>query len=439
MNYLNRNRYKIVLINHSFQVNYFSRRWKLFSESHPEFDVYLLAPNKFEWYSEKKYNYGSTNSLEGKEKEEGNFHVRLFRMKMIPHKGWTSPDFKHLFHEINPDIVYHIGTHNQESLYQVTKLLVKDFPHVKRIAFSMRGPALNLKKPKIRLSSPSSIARRIMYYRHKYVLNYIQRHIDAFFCHYPDAMNCFREEGYLGSLYMQTQVGVNLEWFHEDAQARSEIREKYNLGTSFVFGSASRFTSDKGLDDILKALPANGDWKYLMMGKGSQEDTDRLKTLIERRGLQDKVIMTGFVDWYDMTKYWNAVDCAIHVPRTTPWWEETFSLSVIQAMITKKPIIGNTSGSVPYQIGPDAICVDEGDVKALSSKIQWVLDNQNCLSELGEKMYERALQFSVQHLNDVFYYTLIEDVIPGNYDAKKIDMTTYKPLIVKRDEGIVDC
>ncbi len=431
MRSLSHNHYTIVLINHSFQINYFSRRWKLFSESNPDFDVYLLAPTKYEWYSEKGYNYGSSSTLEGKEKEEGNFHVRLFRIKEIPHKGWTSPDFEFLFREINPDIVYHIGTHNQESLYQVTKLLVKKFPHVKRIAFSMRGPALNLKRPKISLISFSSIARRIMYYRHKYVLNYIHNHIDAFFCHYPDAIDCFRAEGYSGPLYMQTQVGVNIEWFHEDALARKEIREKYNLGDSFVFGSASRFTTDKGLDDIINALPIDGDWKYLMMGKGSQVDIDRLKALVEKRGLQNKVIMPGFVDWYDMAKYWNAVDCAIHVPRTTPTWEETFSLSVIQAMITKKPIIGNTSGSVPYQIGPDAMCVNEGDIQALNLKIQWVLDNQSCLSEIGEKMYERALQFSVQHLNDLFYDTLIEDVIAKKYDSNKKDMTIYKPLIIK--------
>lgn len=428
MNASHINRYTIILINHSFQINYFSRRWKLFSESHPDFDVYLLAPSKYEWYHEKKYNYGSSTTLEGKEKEEGNFHIRLFRMKQNSYKGWTSPDFEDLFREISPDIVYHIGTHNQESLYQVTKLLVTKFPHVKRIAFSMRGPAISLKKPMVRISAPFSIARRIMYYRHKYVQSYIHSHIEAFFCHYPDAINCFRLEGYSGPLYMQTQVGVNLEWFHEDNQARKQIREKYNLGNSFVFGSASRFTADKGLDDILNALPKDGNWKYLMMGNGSQEDVDRLKSIVEKKNIKDKVIMTGFVDWYDMKKYWNAVDCAIHVPRTTPWWEETFSLSVVQAMITKKPIIGNTSGSVPYQIGPDAICVKEGDIQELKSKIQWVLDNQNGLSEIAEKMYERALQFTVQHLNDMFYDTLVEDIIPGKYDINKIDMTTYKPL-----------
>ena len=143
---------------------------------------------------------------------------------------------------------------------------------------------------------------------------------------------------------MQTQVGVNEEWFHEDNEARKEVREKYNLGDAFVFGSASRFTPDKGIDDILNALPKEGNWKYLMMGKGSEEDNKRLSDLIEKNGLSEKVIMTGFVDWYDMAKYWNAVDCAIHVPRTTSHWVETFSLAAVQPQITKKPVIGNTSG-----------------------------------------------------------------------------------------------
>ena len=201
-----------------------------------------------------------------------------------------------------------------------------------------------------------------------------------------------------------------------------EIRDKYNLGDSYVFGSASRFTPDKGIDDILSALPKEGNWKYLMMGTGSEEDLNRLKRLVEANGLQDKVIMTGFVDWYDMTKYWNAVDCAIHVPHTTPKWVETFSLSVIQPQITRKPIIGNDSGSVPYQIGFKDMIVPEGDVKALSDKISWVLYNQTEAKHIGEKMYDRVHNsFTVEHLNDLFYATLM-DILKGVYDEGKVDM-----------------
>lgn len=60
---------------------------------------------------------------------------------------------------------------------------------------------------------------------------------------------------------MQTQVGVNGEWFHEDSAARIEIREKYAIpDNTYVFGSATRFTQDKGVDTILEALSSDGDF-----------------------------------------------------------------------------------------------------------------------------------------------------------------------------------
>lgn len=420
---------KIIIINHSFQVNYFTRRWKLFADKYKDFDVTLLAPNEYSWYAGKGYTYGKAKKITGKEVNEDNFHIRLFKIKNKSHIGWTSPDFEKLFNEIQPDIVYNIGTHDQESLYQILQILKKKHPNTKRIAFSMRGPAHNIK----RTVGPCSIIRKIireyLYRRRISRLKYVNANVDAFFCHYPEAVSCFRKEGYTGPIYMQTQVGVNEEWFHEDKEARDMIRNKYNINDStFVFGSASRFTKDKGLDDIINALPTEGDWIYLMMGTGAETDVERLKNLISERGLQEKIIMPGMIDWYEIAKYWNAVDCAIHVPRTTEKWVETFSLSAIQPQITKKPVIANTSGSVPYQIGFEELIVPEGNIEALHDKIIWALNNRDEIKKIGNKLYERTHNgFEIQHLNDTFYDTIVEDIMTGSYDKNKIDMVTYKP------------
>lgn len=420
---------KIILINHSFQINYFSRRWQLFAQKHQDFDVTLLAPTEYSWYASKGYTYGKSKTLFGKVLDDGNFHIRLFRIKNKAHVGWVSPDFASLFKEIQPDIVYHIGTHDQESLYQVLHILKKNHPNTKRIAFSMRGPAHNIKRTYGQCSFLRKMARKYFYQRRLSHLQYINANVDAFFCHYPDAVDCFRKEGYAGPIYMQTQVGVNEEWFHENTEARAEIRKKYNIDEhTYVFGSATRFTPDKGLYDIINALPIDGDWKYLMMGTGSDAEVEQLKDLISKRGLQAKIILPGMIDWYEMAKYWNAVDCAIHVPRTTEKWVETFSLSAIQPQITKKPIIANTSGSVPYQIGYDELIVPEGDVEALHKKILWALNNREEAKKFGLKLYTRTHNsFEIQHLNDMFYDTLVEDVLTGSYDINKMDMVTYKP------------
>ena len=42
-------------------------------------------------------------------------------------------------------------------------------------------------------------------------------------------------------------------------------------------------------------------------------------------------------------------------------------------------------------------------------------------------MQKRAQKcFSIMHLNDIFYDTIMEDVLYGKYDENKIDMTLYK-------------
>ena len=415
---------KIVLINHTFQINYFSRRWKLFADSYPDVEVYLLAPSRFKWYG-KGYSFGNDAVRESEEYDEGNIHRRVYRVK--DHNwGWTSPDFRTLFKEIQPDIIYYLGFHTQLSLAQVIHIKNRVVPNAKMLAFSMRGPYHDLHLKIKGLPVIKKITRTASYLISKRILSIVNHNCDAIFCHYPDALDCFRKEGYKGPIYMQTQVGVNTEWFHPDEDARKEIREKYSLGNSYVFGSATRFTRDKGIFEIIKALPKEGDWKFLMMGSGSQEQEKELREEIAKDGLQDKIILTGFVDWYDMAKYWNAVDCAVHVPRTTPTWIETFSLSVVQPMATKKPVIGNTSGSVPYQVGFNEMIVPEGDIKALHDKLKYALNNKEEMTKWGEKMYERTMRsFTVNHLNKLFYDTIVEDVLPGKYDLEKVDMTKY--------------
>lgn len=424
-------KFTLILINHSFQINYFSRRWELFAQRHPNVDVYLLAPSHYAWYTGKNHYFGENAAkiIDSFDFDKDNYHRRTYRMKNSKLLGFSSPDFKILIKEINPDVIYNIGTHNMRSLYQLLKIRDKYKIRSKIIAFSMRGPAMSLKLNLRKCSVKQKVARIISYNISKYYQNYIYDRIDAFFCHYPDAIDCFRKEGYNGPIYMQTQVGVNEEWFHEDEKARIDIRRKFAISEStFVFGSATRFSIDKGVDIILKALPEYGDWKYLMMGSGTDEEKERLHKIIKSRHLEDRVIETGMVDWYDIAKYWNAIDCAIHVPLTTPYWEETFSLSVVQPQITKKPIIGSTSGSVPYQIGYKEMIVPEGDISALHEIILWTMSHKEEVKIIGREMYERTHNsFEIHHLNDMFYDTLVEDILPCKYDIRKLDMVGYKP------------
>lgn len=412
----------IVLINHTFQINYYSRRWQLFAQSHPDVDVFLLTPSKFTWYKQKQYSYGSAKTIIGENKDVENFHIRVFRTKNS--YSWISDDFKPLLLDIHPDIVYHLGEEMQPSLLQIKRIVKKHLPSTRLILFTMMGPAspliLDLKPRPVK----AWLRKQFRYLAGSYIWRSIRDDYQAIFCHYPGAVDYLRGIGYQGNLYMQTQVGVNTEWFYPNSDFRKEIRNKYNISDDvYLFGSASRFSEDKGIDDILSALPKTGKWNYIMMGTGTESQVNHIKERIKELGLEDRIIMPGFIDWYEIAKYWNAIDCSIHVPRTTEHWVETFSLAVVQPMACKKPIIGNTSGSVPYQIGPSGLLVKEGDLEDLGKKIQWILEHKDEGVAIGEKMYERAIScFSIRHLNNLFYRTIIEDVMNDKYDRSKYDM-----------------
>lgn len=418
---------KIVMINHTFQQEQFCKRWRVLAEEHKDWDVTLLAPSEWTWGSGKAVTFGKVEKKNGYEFEHQNFRVKQIHIKNHKARSWTSKDMIEQLESIQPDCVYHIGSHTQESLMQILDYKKNKNPNLKVFAFSMRGPQQNVENIPNLMRHDKSIVKKCLrffqYYYEKSKVKKLNSLCDAVFCHYPDGMECFKKEGFDKPIFMQTQVGVDTEVFYPDANKRKLIREKYGIADDeYVFGSAVRFNPSKGVPKVLEALPNNGRWKYLLMGSGLPEEIDAIKALIKQRNIESKVILTGFIDWNSMAEHWNAVDCAIHYTQTTPTWIETFSLSLVQAMATGLPVIGSTSGSVPYQIGPDGIIVDENDTQDLANQINWVLNNQDAAKDIGEKLYRRTINsFSTNHLNNLFYRT-INNIIIGHYSAKDIDM-----------------
>ena len=108
-------------------------------------------------------------------------------------------------------------------------------------------------------------------------------------------------------------------------------------------------------------------------------------------------------------------------------------------MSTGLPIIGNTSGSVPYQLGNSGIIVPEGDIKTLQAQMKRLLDDPAEALRIGELMRQRALNcFDITHLTHCFYHT-IRDILDGKFDPQKMDSTNFNPCTweVRRNKSRV--
>lgn len=420
---------KIIMINHTFQQEQFSKRWKLLAEMHPDWDITLLAPYEYGWRNSSGLTVTDEKKNLGYQYDSKNFHVHTVRIKQGNARlglTWTSQEMIDYIDEHNPDIVYHIGAHTQESLMQILDYKKKKNPKLIVYAFSMRGPVQDISNiANLRREDKSTVKKMLRYGQEiflKQKLNKLNKYCDAVFCHYPDGKDSFRKEGYKGPIFMQTQVGVDIDVFYPDQEKRKAIREKYGLGDSFVFASAVRFIKGKGVLEMLDAFPVDGDWKYLLMGSGTESEVAAIREKIKERGIEDKVILPGFIEWKDMAAHWNAADCCVHFTQSTPQWVETFSLTLVQAMATKLPVIGSSSGSVPYQVGSDGIIVDEKDIARLHDELQWMVNHPEEAKSIGQKLYDRTVRsFSTKHLNNLFYAT-VTDLLNGVYDERKVDM-----------------
>lgn len=410
---------KLMVISHTFARKMLWKRWMLLAENYPDIDVTLIAPREWTDGNNSNYTFGTKMISYGEEYDSGNFHVRLVDMKFYGKIGWISKKLVSLIRKNKPDYIFHIGTHLQDSLYECIKVSRLFSRKTKVLVFSMRGPQHNLVKKK-----KSTFKQKLNHALLKHKLKVVRKKAAAIFCHYPDAKKLFLEEGFKQPIYIQTQVGVDTDVYCKNEEYRQLIRSKYNISDDcFVFASAVRMGADKGVPDIIESLPLEGNYKVMLMGSGNEQEMEIIKKAVEERGLAEKIIFTGFVNNEEMPKYWNAADCAIHIPRTTPQWVETFSLSVVQAMATELCVIGSSSGSVPYQIGPDGIIVQERDNKELTNRIIWAMNSPEQLKQIGIKMRERAEQcFSIKHLTKCLYIALT-DIEKGNICEEHLDMT----------------
>jgi glycosyltransferase involved in cell wall biosynthesis len=411
---------KILVISHVFGDRQLWKRWEMLADCFDDMNVTIVAPEVWENGTKEGYTFGASRKIEGRSYEKDRFSVELIDMRQGHFYFWISTKLPILVKKIKPDVILHIGTHTQDSLIE-TVIATKIFSRkTKIVAFSMRSSYLISERRNV-----NNWKGALVHILKQYKWKYIRKNVDTFFCHYPDAKKAFVEDGFDKPVYLHTQVGVDTDYYSFDAGQRKIIRKRFGIKDEFVFGSASRFHEEKGIFDVLDALPNEGNWKYLMLGSGTEEQENDLKNYIAKLGLEEKIILPGYITWDELPQYWSAMDCAIHVPRTTQRWMETFSLALVQAMSVGLPVIGNSSGSVPYQLGDDGIIVKEGDIKELREQIYRLMNNPIEAKKIGKLLRERAIScFGIKHLTKCFYH-IVKDILDDKYDLNKVDMACF--------------
>lgn len=143
----------------------------------------------------------------------------------------------------------------------------------------------------------------------------------------------------------------------------------------------------KDLNFLIKAIKKVSDTinvTLLIVGKGDQTEA---RKLIDSLEISNNVVFMGFVNDNSLKKCYSV--CDIYV---CPSKLEGFGLTLVEAMIARKPIVATTVGAIPEIVinNINGILVKSGDIEEMCMAICTLLKNQKMADEIGIKNAEQV-------------------------------------------------
>ncbi len=162
---------------------------------------------------------------------------------------------------------------------------------------------------------------------------------------------------------------------------KAECRRALGL-TGFVAGYVGRLVEEKGLADMVAALPlCPSEISVVFAGSGPYKTA--LQQQASALGVADRVNFLPARPQEDLPQVMNALDALVLPSRTTPRWKEQFGRVIIEAQACGTPVIGSSSGAIPSVVGEGGLIFPEGDAEALASALSALRSNPVRAAEMG--------------------------------------------------------
>jgi glycosyltransferase involved in cell wall biosynthesis len=134
------------------------------------------------------------------------------------------------------------------------------------------------------------------------------------------------------------------------------------------------------LFNALATIPCRN-WRLTCAGSTTRypATTARLRSILEDRGLADRVTLAGELDRAAVADLYDRADLFV-----LPTLRETFPLAVMEALARGLPVISTTAGAIPDLVGDTAgVLVPPGNVAALATALTALLQDATRRAELA--------------------------------------------------------
>lgn len=164
---------------------------------------------------------------------------------------------------------------------------------------------------------------------------------------------------------------------------RVEIIKKYNLSKDSIIGvSVGRLIWLKGFDILIDAIKhvllVAPNFVCFILGNGPTYSV--LSEKISKAGLEDRVILTGYLPLHEVYAYVKSSDMFIMPSRT-----EGSPMALLEAATLSRPIIASRVGGIPDMVtdGKQAILVEPENDILLAEAILKLIQNPEFSTKLG--------------------------------------------------------
>lgn len=173
--------------------------------------------------------------------------------------------------------------------------------------------------------------------------------------------------------------------------ATESVKKKYRIKNPFIL-YVGTLEPRKNIPVLLKAfylLKKKGIGHRLVIAGGKGWKYENIYKTLNELNLQKEVIFTGYVQYEDLPKLYNAADIFIY-----PSLYEGFGFPPLEAMACGTPVIASNTSSLPEVVGNAGMLVDPLDAAKIADAMRKVLNNEDVRERMIQMGLERVSMFS---------------------------------------------
>ena len=166
---------------------------------------------------------------------------------------------------------------------------------------------------------------------------------------------------------------------------------KDNKTNSKSIGVFGRIKKSKGVEEFIDAsisvLSKNPEWKSYIYGEVKPKDKnflEKLKNKVAKAGLNDRIIFSGFTDYFSIPKIYQNLDIVI-----CPSYSEGFGLPCLEAMASKCGVIATKTGVWTEIIddGINGFLIETRSADQIAARLDILINDKELLNKIAENGY----------------------------------------------------